>query len=391
MTSSKIFHLYQDRFGLSETYQDIQEEALSCVLCDALYLPKPEESPQIAREFERVIKKYLSSQNHGYDEKILKKCIEHAQTHFFKKYPEDQHLLKITALIFVRPPPNNDTESLCYILGIGDFKLFKVDKPPSLLFYDSETSKLPLDLSLKKRFHYLTNAIGQPYLKNSVLSVPADKLSSLVIMSYGTYNTLPEEKWLQYLSDFENKKHSIIRAISRSKEKEHFKQLFYISSFKETENLRGISEKPLDEKLSKIPYLPIKKSLHFFQWAYKIAIVVILGLCILELTHSYPSHINQPSNSLDLLKSPIREPDMQLHLRSFKKPFRFPFIKERAFLVDLKEKYDRQVVIIDALNDRIQEQDKALRDLQIKRYKPTPLYTNHLKNNESEDFPPLSR
>lgn len=373
MLSPKIFHLCQDRFGLNETYQELHKDPLFCILCDALYLPKPEEGARIAKDFERIIKKYLSIHRHNFSEKTLQKALEYAQKHFFKKYTEDQNLLKITAFILAEPPNSEKNESrYFYIAGLGDFKLFEIQRSATLLFYDPETPKLPVNLSLKKRFQYVTNAIGHPYIKSSIIKVCAHDLGPLLLMSYGTYSSLSEEKWLHYASDFENKKNQIIRSIAKSKDKDHRKHLVYIS-FKNPNQLKEEEISSFTKKKHKqIKALGLSKGVHFFQWIFKISLVCILGLCILELTHNYPLFSALTANSHEHFKNPIREPDMQLNLRSLKKPNRFPFIKERAFFVDMKKKQDRQAMIIEQLTLKLQDQDKLLRDLQIKTYYPTP-------------------
>ena|GEM_PF-3566790 len=377
MLSPKIFHLCQDRSGLNETYQEFQNDPLFCVLCDVLYLPKPEEGSRIAKDFEKIIKKYLLAQRHNFTEKTLKQALDHAQKYFFRKYAEESKVLKITTLIIVEPPKQQeDPSSFFYVIGIGDFKLFQVDKPSSLLFYDPETPKLPANLSLKKRFQFITHAIGQPYIKGSIIRIQADQVNSLLLMSYGTYNALSEEKWIHLASDFANKKNQIIRTLSKATDKEHLKHLLYISfDSKETQKEEHKKKHSLKENHRSNPYLKFKKITHFFEWVFKVSVVVILGLCILELTQNYPTLTSFNVHSSDQLRNPLREPDMKLNIRSLKKPIKIPFIKERAFIVDLKEKYERQTLIIDKLNEKIISQDRALRDLQIKTYYHTPFYT----------------
>ncbi len=376
MLSPKIFHLCQDRFGLNESYQEFHKDPLFCVLCDVLYLSKPEESGRIAKDFEKVIKKYLLAQRHNFTEKTLKQALDHAQKHFLRKYPEESKVLKVTALVIVEPPKQQeDASSFFYVIGVGDFKLFQVDKPSSLLFYDPETPKLSSDLSLKKRFQYLTHAIGQPNLKGSVIRIQADQVNSLLLMSYGAYNALSEEKWIHLASDFANKKNQIIRTLSKAPEKEHLKHLLFVSFDSKEAQKKGEKKKSSSKENNRIsPYFKLKKITHFFEWVFKVSVVVILGLCILELTQNYPTLTSLSAHSPDLLRNPLREPDMQLNIRSLKKPVKIPFIKERAFIVDLKQKYDRQSLIIDKLNEKIVSQDRALRDLQIKTYYHTPSY-----------------
>lgn len=376
MLSPKIFHLCQDKFGLNESYQEFHNDPLFCVLCDVLYLSKPEESGRIAKEFERIIKKYLLAQRHNFTEKTLKQALDHAQKHFLKKYSKESKALKVTALVLVEPPKQqDDASSFFYVVGVGDFKLFQVDKPSSLLFYDPETPKLTPDLSLKKRFQYLTHAIGQPNLKSSIIRIQTDQVNSLLLMSYGAYNALPEEKWIHLAADFVNKKNQIIRTLSKAPEKEHLKQLLFVSfdtSEAQKQRKKKYSSSKENNRIN--PYFKLKKIIHFFEWAFKVCVVVVLGLCILELTQNYPTLTSLNVHSPDLLKNPLREPDMQLNIRSLKKPVKIPFIKERAFIVDLKAKYDRQSLIIDKLNEKIVAQDRALRDLQIKTYYHTPTY-----------------
>lgn len=378
MLSPKIFHLSQDNFGLNETYQEFNQDPLFCVFCDALYLTKPEESPKIAKEFERIIKKYLSIHRHNFSEKTLKKALEEAQKHYSKQYDQKEHQLKIAVVIFFEPPKSGEggSERYFYIAGLGDFKLFEVDKSSPLLFYDSETPKLPIDLSLKKRFQYVTNALGHTHFKGSILKLKANDLGPLLLMSYGTYNSLSEEKWIQWAADFTNKKNHLIRSLSKIKDKDHQKQLVYLS-FKIEESRKQPEQPFLTKKNLSIEATTSKRVYYLLQWSFKIIFIFIIGISILELTHNYPLLSSWNQNHHEFFRGPIKEPEIHLNLRSLKTPIRFPFLKERAYFIDMKRRYEKQSLLIEKLHDQIQEQDQALRDLQLKTYHSAPLFKPH--------------
>lgn len=364
--ASKIFHIYQDRQNLCETLLELQNEPLFCILCDVLYLPDPDQNARISKEFERTIRKYLWFQKQFLTEKTLSKALEQAQKYFIKNYEGQSKNLKISALILIEEPKKKATDSRsCLVCGVGDFKLFKVDKPSSLLFYDIETPQLPLNLSLKKRFNYLSNVIGSTNLQSSVQRLNLSQTKALLVISYGTYNLIPEEKWLQYATDFENKKNLIFRSLFRSKDKDHLKHYMYISldcpyqsKQHSTQNTPSLTLTSPKSRLS-----PVLTGLI---WSSKIIAVLILGLCILELTQ-HKSSLKQFA-FYERLKNPLKEPEMSLNFRSMKRPMRFPLVRERAYLIDLKEKNDRQTLVIEKLHNKVREQDKALRDLQVKHF-----------------------
>ena len=362
--TSNLFHLLQDGKNLSETYTDLKAGPIFCVLCDALFLPNPEQNASFSKEFEKVIRKYLSFQRQDLTEKTLLKALDQAQKHFFKNYAKQAHQLKISALIILElPPQKTSPRRQCLICGLGDFKVLSINKPSSILFYDTATPRLPLSLSLKKRFNYLKNTIGMPQIKAHVQKMDLTKIQSLLVLSYGTYNSIPEEKWVQLSMDFTNKKSQIVRSLTRSKEKEHFKQLVYLSlKKKSTETLsESAANTPLNLSPPKGNYHDL---LNWIQWGSKILIVLILGLCIFELTQKTP--FSKAGVAFEKIKSPIKQPHMDLNIRSIQRPTRFPIVREQAYVVDLKEKNERQKLVIERLNEKIRLQDQSLRDMQVK-------------------------
>lgn len=369
--STKVFHLLQEAEGISETHQEFHQSSIFCILCDALYLPKPEKNKEIAKEFERVIKKYLWTQKPHLHEKTLIKALEEAQKHFLKNYAKAHKELKLSALMIIQSPPlDQKTHPFLYIVGLGDFKLFQIDKPGGLIFYDPETPKLPLNLSLKKRFHCLTNAIGQSHARASIQKVSLDSPKSFLLLSYGTYSLIPEDKWLHYTTDFENRKSQLLRSFSKDKERDHVKHLLYLTVQQDTQEEEDNSQSLPQSFLPK-PEAKLKKAVHLFNWTFKILILVILGLCILEFTQNASAHSQRSKDTLTRYLH--KEPVMRLSLKnSNEKLFKLPLVRERAFVMDLKSKYDRQTLVIEKLNARIREQDKALRDLQIKKFKSLP-------------------
>ncbi|MCH9633683.1 MAG: hypothetical protein S4CHLAM7_04150 [Chlamydiae bacterium] len=374
MLSPKIFHLCQNRLGLTETYQEFNREPLLCVLCDALHLSKPEENASISKDFEKIIKKHLLIQRHNFTEKSLKKTLDHAQKHLNTKYAQEAHLLKVSVLILIEAPNSEEEdEKKFYICGVGDFKVLEINNPSSVLFYDSETPSLPLELSLKKRFHYLTNVIGQSTMKASTHKFSSKQIPDFLILSYGSYSSIGEDKWEQIVSEFETKKNNLIRLVSKSNEKEHSNLLVYISlQDHEIKNKKSA----IETKLNKPPstsYFNFKKAFYSLKWTLKVLVVLILGICIFELTQKTSMLSSFNNSTYDSVKSSVREPQKSLNLTSFNSPSKFSFIKERAYIVDLKEKYDRQTLTIEKLNMRIRDQEKLLRDQQIKTYLPIPV------------------
>ncbi len=372
--SSKIFHLVQDVAGINETTQEFHNTPIFCVLCDALCLTHPEKNHQISREFERVIKKYLWLQKPHLNEKTLVKALEEAQKHFLKNYAKEfiKHL-KLSVLLIIEPHFQDKTrDPFLYVLGLGDFKLFQIDKSGTLIFYDPETPQLPLNLSLKKRFNCLTNVIGQNHTRTTIHKIPINVAKSLLLVSYGTYSLIPEDKWIQYTLDFENKKNLLIRSFARSKERDHLKQLLYLN-LKQEEQLSQEIEQTLPP-IKNEPERSPKKTFYTLNWAFKISTLLILGLCILELTQNVTART--PRTMRTLFRYLHKEPEMNLGLKSSNpKLFRLPLVRERAFVMDLKNKYERQSIVIEKLNNRIKEQDKALRDLQIKKLTSLPSTT----------------
>ena len=235
-----------------------------------------------------------------------------------------------------------------------------------LIYYDSEIPQLPENLSLKKRFNYITNAIGVPDMKCSISSSALKRDSSLLVATYGSYHQTNKEKLFSLFSDFEQKKNHIYRLIYRSKEKDHFRFFSFINFKKQPENflLQGYNSSPDQEsyKSSKSK----KKEKSFPSWIVKIASVAIISLLCLEFFNYYLNVSQNASPYSFLLKDEEKSVHTNLNGKSLKKPLELPFLKERAYIIDLKEKYDSQAQVIEKLQIVIKGQEEALRNMQLK-------------------------
>lgn len=361
-----ISHLSLDSFGLSETLYEPHEELLFYVLCDAINLTNPSESLKISKIFEKSIRQYILLRRNEMSEKLLRKAMEHAQNYFYKHYLSFENQLKVSVVIIVQLPTSltGHQNKKILISGVGDLKVYHLDTSLQLIYYDSEIPQLPEALSFKKRFNYITNAIGAPDLRCRVTTSELSLDSSLLVATYGSYQQTNKEKLFSIFSDFENKKNQINKLIQKSKEKDHLKS-FSLISF--TKHLLLQPQDPADPPTKEEKNEIEKKERYFPLWAVKIALVALVCLLCLEFFNYY-LNITKTSTFAASSKTAPKEVQTNLHLRSLKKPLEFPFLKERAYIVDLKEKYEKQNDVIEKLQDIISEQDKALRNLQVKSY-----------------------
>jgi hypothetical protein len=114
-----------------------------------------------------------------------------------------------------------------------------------------------------------------------------------------------------------------------------------------------------EENKKREPYIPI--------WAIKIGLVALVCLLCLEFFNYFLNNTKRTQYPISRNVTP-KEVQTNITLRALKKPLEFPFLKERAYIVDLKEKYERQTDVIEKLQEIISEQDKALRNLQVRNY-----------------------
>lgn len=364
-----ISHLSLDSFGLSETIYEPKEDFLVYVLCDAICITNPSESLKISKIFEKNVREYIHLHRNEIGEKLFKKAIEHAQNYFYKNYLSFENQLKVSLVIIAQEPnvKQGPYAGKILISGVGDIKVYHLDHSLQLIYYDSEIPHLPENLSLKKRFNYITNALGTPDIKCKITSSELNQNSSLLIATYGSYHQTNKEKLFAIFSDFENKKNQVNRLIQRSREKDHLKSFSLITFHHQTlpENQKKIEATHLKENNKVIQ--DEKKERYFPMWAVKIALVALVCLICLEFFNYYISTMKTSPYGPSLKNTP-KEVEANLSLKSIKKPLEFPFLKERAYIIDLKEKYERQSEVIEKLQDIISEQDKALRNLQVKSY-----------------------
>lgn len=380
----KITQLSIDSFGLSETLYEPKDKILSYVLCDAINLNNPSENLIIAKAFERNIRQYLQMHSSEISEKILKKAIEHAQNYFFKNFLPFENRLKVGAVIIIEHPSLHfPDKKKVFIAGIGDIKVYHLDTSLQLVYYDAEIPKLPDNLSFKKRFNYITNAIGAPDIRCSITTTDITPQSSLLISTYGGYNASNKEKLYTLFSDFENKKPHIHKFIQRNKEKDHFKSLSLIS-FDQPKNE---TSNPQETNLCAEEMKKEEKKERFFpMWAIKIGLFALICLLCLEFFNYYINATKSDHISPGKVTAKVEEENV--NLRSLKRPLEFPFLKERAYIVDLKQKYENQNQMIEKLQEIIKEQDILLRNMQIKNYyhpdtiSAKPFRTREKKKNE---------
>lgn len=386
----KITQLSIDSFGLSETLYEPKDKILSYVICDAINLNNPSENLIIAGAFERNIRQYLQMHSSEINEKILKKAIEHAQNYFFKNFLPFENRLKVGAVIVMEHPSlHTPGQKKVFIAGVGDIKVYHLDTSLQLVYYDSEIPKLPENLSFKKRFNYITNAIGAPDIRCSITTTDLTPESSLLISTYGGYNSSNKEKLYSLFSDFENKKAQIHKFISRNKEKDHFRSLSLISFDSPKKEPLSSAEGKLITDDRKQKDKEDKKERFLPMWAIKIGLFALICLLCLEFFNYY---ISTPKTSnFSSEKIATKNEQENVNLRSLKKPLEFPFLKERAFIVDLKQKYENQNQVIEKLQEIIKEQDMLLRNIQIKNYyhpdtiSAKPFRTKEKKKNERVD------
>lgn len=367
MPHPKILQINHDHLGICETFFEPKSNLLFYVLCDAININNPEKNLSISREFEKIIKEYLHLHWTELTEKILKKALDHAQNHFLKNYLSYENQLKIAITIIVEESKGTPSEiKNLLIAGAGDIKVFQLDKTLQLLFYDPEIPQLPENLSLKKRFHYITNAIGPPNFKCSITSAQLKPDSSLLISTYGAYSKSNKTKLFSLFSNLEQKKPQVYKLLVKSKDKDHL-GIFAHIAFK-PKNLNSYShETPAKTNFPHSFFLDSKKEKHFPVWALKIASVAIVSLLCLEFFNYYLKLTKTTPYNLFVDDVP-KSVQTSIDLKSLKKPLELPFIKERAYIVDLKEKYDQQSKVVEKLQSIVNEQDKALRDLQVKNF-----------------------
>ncbi len=369
MIFPKVFDLSMSENGINETFQDYRRAPFFRIFCDALFLTNPQEGSDIAKEFERVIKKFLYIHQNHLDERLLKKTIDHAQKYFFQNYAAYKKNLKISVLILARIPLSPGGSDPLYVAGVGDMKLFSLSNTSELLFYDSENPKIPSDLTLQKRFRYLNNALGLQELKIPTFSLIPKENTNLLLAPYGGYRQWPEEKSIDPTIDLASKKKQLIKMLKKTGKSDHFRHLTFVSFVRNSEPRECPS--PSSNRLSgKSILFQVHKKKIFPSGNRLLKISVILTLCILGF-EAYRHIRSSPPSAILLPENPLSEPRMQLPPESLKYSFLFPFFKERAYVVDLKEKYERQTLIIDKLNQTLREQDKTLRDLQVKSYYPS--------------------
>lgn len=363
----KILQINYDQLGVSETFFEPKSNLLFYILCDAINLSNPEKNLYIAREFEKIIKEYIHLHWTELTEKVLKKALEHAQNHFLKHYLAFENQLKIAITIIAEERKNIASETRhLLIAGAGDVKVYQLDRTLQLIFYDPEIPQLPENLSIKKRFHYITNAIGTSNFKGSITTAQLKPDSSLLIATYGAYNKVTKVKLFSLFSNIDQKKSQIYKLLTKSKDKDHmsfFSHISFKSKMLPYTHDTPVKPSPLHHTL----FSESKKEKHFPVWILKIASVAIVSLLCLEffnyyinLTKTTPYHL--------LVDEEPKSVQTSIDLKSLKKPLELPFIKERAYIVDLKEKYEQQSQVIEKLQSIVNEQDKALRDLQVKNF-----------------------
>ncbi len=352
----KIIHLSLNRYGISETFFEQHNHALFYVFCDAIYLTDPTKNNSIAHEFEKLVKQHIYRHWNELSEKALKRAVEHAQNHFFKNYTSYESQLKVSLTIIIQDPASiGSNVPKILIAGIGDIKVYHLDSSMQLIYYDPEIPQLPENLSLKKRFHYITNAIGVPDTKCSVSSANIKPNSSLLVASYGSYHQTNKEKLFLLFSDFEQKKSQIFKLVSHAKEKDHINFLSFINFREKQEAVSSIDSRVgHQEKTLAIPSAE-KKEKSFPVWILKIASVAIVSLLCLEFFNYYVnvSHASSPYSFL--INRSTKQVQTSVNMKAIKKPLEFPFLKERAYIVELKEKFDRQSEIIKKLQTIIND------------------------------------
>ncbi len=356
----KILQMSLDSFGMSETYFEPCTSPLVYILCDAVYLPRPEESVKVAKSFEKVLREYIQQHVHHLNETTLKKAIDHAQSYYLKNYYAFEGQLKL-ALVIILQLPNGSANELnknIFITSVGDIKIYKIEDSFKLVYYDPEIPRLPGNLTLKKRFNYITNSIGAIAPKATVIRYEIEPTDTLLIATYGSYHQIEEDKPIGYLPDLETKKIHLTKLLSKSKEKEHY-QCFGVISF---ENKAQLTHPPsLSSEDLQGTDKSLRKELHFPTWAIKIGMAAILCLLCFELFNYYlkiSKFSLYPHTSSHLVK----EEDITLNLKPLKRSLEFPFLKERAYISELKEKNIDHLQRIENLQKIINEQDKTLRE-----------------------------
>lgn len=364
-----ISRLSLDSLGLTETLYEPHDKLFFYVLCDPVNLSNPTASLKISKLFEKCIREYINLNRNDISEKLLKKAIEHAQNYFYKNYISSQNQLKVNVVIILQLPNENpnSVDRNILIAGVGDIKVYHLDTSIQLIYYDPELPQLPEGLSYKKRFNYITNALGAPDIKCRITTSTLNHKSSLLVATYGSYSHTNKEKLFSVFADFENKKPQIHRLIQKSKEKDHLKSYSYISFFKPNLSKNLIVPNSTIREITGDCEIEKKKDRYLPLWAIKIGLVAIVCLLCLEFFNYYLNSSKPPLYSLQKKVTP-KQVQTNITLRSLKKPLEFPFLKERAYIVDLKEKYERQSEVVEKLQEIISEQDKALRNLQVRNY-----------------------
>lgn len=380
----KIRQLSYDEFGIGETFFELQSKRLIYVCCDALYLKDPSQNVRIAQEFEKVIRNYLLQNLEQPSEKTLRKALERAQNYFFKQHlGEDQ--LKVSAIIIIEAPSTNKETRTLIIAGLGDLKLFSVQNSSKLFFYDPEIPQLPEDLSLKKRFDYITNAIGLPHSRFTFTQIQLNPEAALFIAAYGVYQKLDSSKITYFFTDFNTKKNQLHKLITKSKEKEHlsFLSCIYFDDL-DIENPYTSTQNRIQNAPDSKKSTNLEKS--FPIWVLKIALVAVLCLMSLEFFNRYTNDslelsLNQRAPS-SVSHSRTPNPEQRLN----KEALTLPFLKERANLADLKQKQSQQTKVIHRLESIVKEQDKTLKYLQVQQLeRPQTISAKAFKPSKEPD------
>lgn len=378
----KIVQFHLDRFGISETFFDAHIDATFLVVCDAINLKNPEQNNPIARSFEKIIKQYIYFHWNDISEKTLRKAIEYAQHYFLKNYLTFENQLKISLVIIAFLPDSSDTTAKLLITGVGDIKIYQLDQSLELFYYDSEISHLPENLSNSKRFHYITNAIGAPELNYDVISIDVDINTKFLIATYGSYHQTSKEKLYTLFADPELKKNHVHKFLTNSfNENDHTKLFSYIT-LRNAQEPKTSSTANLIEQYFALNQGPLYKRNRLLPiWLLKIVLGAVISLLCLECFNYY-LHLTKTSVKVPSQKGNFKEIHTIFNVKTLKKPLELPFLKERAYIIDLKEKYDQKVETISKLQQIVNEQDKTLRNLQVKKFYQ---YDKLSKNQDDEE------
>ncbi len=382
----KITQLSLSQFGLDETHLEPNDEPFSIVICDVISISTEIDARKVGLDFEKNIKEYLEMHHNDLSVKLLKRSVERAQNYFFKQYLKYEGLLKISLLILLKTPKLTASSSPDKVLvtSMGDIKFFSLDSSIQLAYYDAKSPQLPDNLSTKKRFSYLNNAIGCKDLNFNYSEIPVEPRTSLLMATYGSYQQTPQDKLYALFSDYENKRHLVGKLMTKSKGKSDLRSFLLIDFQKKA---HPDFSSPLALSSSKLPHheLSSKKVRLFPVWAIKIACVAVVCLLSLEFFNHYLNS-QRDTTERNLGVGRPKEIHTQFTLKSIKKPLEFPFLKERAYIVDLKDRYKRQLELIDKLQQIINEQDKTLCELQVKEFYQQEAVTS---NNSPQSEPHL--